>query len=202
MSVGSNDLFGPDARKVHEWKRDTEEEKRSGSLMSVIKETKLRRSLHHLKVVLHAPSPTGLLWTLSLDLGPKTHTINSRVSPFADLPNSPPTSLVRAHNPKIKPLTETRKPLPLTGPIPATKDNVVKPGSPKVPSQLALSTIKGRGVEVAGAGNRMDQLPVGGKLAHYQDHWKKLFPQHPKIVRKVSQGILIAFDDIPPSLLH
>ena len=27
MSVGGNDLFGPDARKVHEWKLDTEEEK-------------------------------------------------------------------------------------------------------------------------------------------------------------------------------
>ena len=51
-------------------------------------------------------------------------------------------------------------------------------------------------------GNRKDQLPVGGQLAHYQVHWRKLFPQHPKIVRKVSQGILIAFDDIPPSLLR
>ena len=56
--------------------------------------------------------------------------------------------------------------------------------------------------EVAKAGNRTDQLPVGGKLAHYQDHWKNLFPQHPEIVRKVSQGILIAFDDVPPSLLR
>ena len=27
MSIGGNDLFGPDARKVHEWKRDTDEEK-------------------------------------------------------------------------------------------------------------------------------------------------------------------------------
>ena len=27
MSLGGKDLFGPDARKVHEWKRDTEEEK-------------------------------------------------------------------------------------------------------------------------------------------------------------------------------
>ena len=26
MSVGGNDLFGPDARKVHEWKLDMEEE--------------------------------------------------------------------------------------------------------------------------------------------------------------------------------
>ena len=27
MSLGDNDLFGPDARKVHEWKRDTNEVK-------------------------------------------------------------------------------------------------------------------------------------------------------------------------------
>ena len=100
MSVGGNDLFGPDARKVHEWKRDTEEEK--------------------IKLI-------------------------SRVFDERD-----------------------------------QRDKA----------------------EVARAGNRIDQLPVGGKLAHYQDHWKKLFPQHPEIVRKVSQGILIAFDDVPPSLLR
>ena len=27
MSVGDYDLFGPDVRKVHEWQRDTDEEK-------------------------------------------------------------------------------------------------------------------------------------------------------------------------------
>ena len=27
MSVGGNDLFGPNARKMQEWKNDTEEEK-------------------------------------------------------------------------------------------------------------------------------------------------------------------------------
>ena len=27
MSLGGNDLFGPNARKVQEWKKDTEEEK-------------------------------------------------------------------------------------------------------------------------------------------------------------------------------
>ena len=43
---------------------------------------------------------------------------------------------------------------------------------------------------------------AGNRIDHYQDHWKKLFPQHPEIVRKVSQGILIAFDDVPPSLLR
>ena len=111
MSVGGKDLFDSDARKSMSGNGTLRKKRLSsspGSLMSVIKETKLRRSLPHLKVVLHAPSPTGLLWTLSLDLSPKTRTISSRVSPFADLPNSPPTSLVWTHNPKIKPLTETK----------------------------------------------------------------------------------------------
>ena len=51
------------------------------------------------------------------------------------------------------------------------------------------------------AANRNKQLPVEGKLVHFKDTWTKLFPQHPEIVRKVCQGILIAFDDVPPSLL-
>ena len=73
-----------------------------------------------------------------------------------------------------------------------------RPGAQRFP---VSSGVGGR-AEVARAGNRIDQLPVGGKLAHYQDHWRKLFLQHPEIVRKVSQGILIAFDDVPPSLLR
>ena len=39
-------------------------------------------------------------------------------------------------------------------------------------------------------------------LSQYQAHWTKLFPLHPEIVRKVSQGILIAFDDATLSLLR
>ena len=173
-----------------------------GCLMSESRETRLRRSLLHLTVVLHARSHIDLLWNLSLALGPKTLTTNSRTSPFVDLPNSPPTSLARAHNRSLRPSTETRKRLPLTGPITATKDNAVGTGSPRVPSQLAPFTRKVGEAEVARAKNRKDQLPDGGKLAHYQAHWTKLLPQHPEIVRKVSQGILIAFDDVPPSLLR
>ena len=56
--------------------------------------------------------------------------------------------------------------------------------------------------EAVKAANRNEQLPVGGKLVHFKDTWTKLFPQHPEIVRKVSQGILIAFDDVLPSLLR
>ena len=97
-----------------------------------------------------------------------------------------------------------RKRLPPTGALTTTKDNAIRTGSPRVPSQLAPFTRKigGGGAEVAWVENTKDQLPVGGKLAHYQAHWTNLFPQHPEIVRKVFQGILIAFDDVPPSLLR
>ena len=58
--------------------------------MSESRETRLRRSLLHLPVVLHARSHIDLLWNLSLALGPKTLTTNSRASPFVGLPNSSP----------------------------------------------------------------------------------------------------------------
>ena len=84
-----------------------------------------------------------------------------------------------------------------------TKDNAVGTGSPRTPSQLAPFTGKAGGGGGSGQGrNRKDQLPVGRKIALYQAHWTKLFPLHPEIVRKVSQGILIAFDDATPSLLR
>ena len=51
-------------------------------------------------------------------------------------------------------------------------------------------------------GNRNEQLPVGGKLVHFKDTWTNLFPQYTEIVRKISLGILIVFDDVPPSLLR
>ena len=69
-----------------------------------------------------------------------------------------------------------------------------------------LPTLPSTG-EVAGeaadkAGNRTGQLPVGGKLVHFTKTWTQQFPQHYEIVRKVSQGILLAFDDVPPQLLR
>ena len=73
---------------------------------------------------------------------------------------------------------------------------------PKVLSPLAPLPRKVGEAEAVRAANRKEQFPVGGKLVHFQDSWTKLFPQHPEIVRKVSQGILIAFDDVLPSLLR
>ena len=47
--------------------------------------------------------------------------------------------------------------------------------------------------------NMTDSLHVEGKLAHYQSRWLELFPQFPEIIRKISQGILIAFSDDAPT---
>ena len=44
MSVGGNDLFGPDARKVHEWKLDTEEEKLNSSPEFLMNENIAKKS--------------------------------------------------------------------------------------------------------------------------------------------------------------
>ena len=164
--------------------------------------TNPRRSLLHQKVVLHARSLINHLWMLYLDPNLRTLIIKNLVSPFRDLPSSLPTSPTREHSPCLKPSAETGTHLQLTGPIPVTRDSAVGTRSPKVLSPLAPLTRKVGEAEAARAANRKEQLPVGGKLVHFQDSWTKLFPQHPEIVRKVSQGILIAFDDVLPSLLR
>ena len=164
--------------------------------------TNLRRSLLHQKVVLHVRSLIDRLWMLHLDPNLRTLIIKNLVSPFGDLPSSPPTRLAREHSPSLKPSAETGTHLPLTGQIPVNKDSAVGTRSPKVISPLAPLTRKVGEAEAVRAANRKEQLPVGGKLVHFQDSWTKLFPQHPEIVQKVSQGILIAFDDVLPSLLR
>ena len=73
---------------------------------------------------------------------------------------------------------------------------------PKGPPSARPFNRRGRGAVAAKAVNRNDQLPVGGKLVQFKETWTQMFPQHHEIVRKVSQGILIAFDDVPPSLLR
>ena len=205
MPVGGNDLFGPDARKVHEWKLDTEEEK--VKLISRVFDER-----EHCDKSKKKPSssesrpPRSVAHRSPLDAlsRPKLRTliIKNLVSPFGDLPSSPPTRLAPEHSPSLKPSAETGTHLPITGPIPVNRDSTVGTRSPKVLSPFAPLTRKVGEVEAVRAANRKEQLPVGGKLVHFQDSWTKLFPQHPEIVLKVSQGILIAFEDVLPSLLR
>ena len=146
--------------------------------------TNLRRSLLHQKVVLRVRSLIDHLWMLYLDPNLRTLIIKNLVSPFGDLPSSLPTRLAREHRQSLKPSAETGTHLPLTGPIPVNRDSAVGTRSPKVLSPLAPLTRKVGEAEAARAANRKEQLPVGGKLVHFQDSWTKLFPQHPEIAGK------------------
>ena len=66
-------------------------------------------------------------------------------------------------------------------------------------SSLAPSTKEAAGV---GMGGRWWVGGWGWGLAQYQCHWVELFLQFPEMIRKISQGILIAFSDDAPTLLY
>ena len=156
--------------------------------------------------VLPDPWIIAPLWLASPNLSPKTLILRSQGSPFADSRSSPHTRPVRETNNGLSHSTETvltpHLP-PLTGMNPGTRDNGDRTKHQKVLRiQHVPSIEKVGGAEAVKAVNRNNQLLVGGKVAHFTDTWTQLFPQHQEIVRKVSHGILIAFDDVPPSLLR
>ena len=163
-----------------------------------------RRNLLPPNHVLPGRSIIALPWLVFHGPNPKTHIPRNQGSPFGDPLSSPPTRPVREINSDLRRTTETVLPHspPLTGMIPVTRDNVDKTKNPKVLSSLVPLTEEVGGAVAVKAANRNEQLPVGGKLVHFKDTWINLFPQHTEIVRKISLGILIAFDDVPPSLLR
>ena len=148
MSVGGNDLFGPDARKVHEWKLDTEEE--NVKLIARVFYERAQRDKSKKKPSSSDSRPPvwsriDRHWMLYRGPNLRTPTTQNLGSPFGDLPSSPPTRPAREHNKGLKRSAETDLPLPLTGLIPVTRDSVAKTRSPKVPSPLAPLTEKVRG---------------------------------------------------------
>ena len=146
MSVGGNDLFGPDARKVHKWKLVTEEE--NVKLIARVFYERAQRDKSKKK-----PSssdmrpPRSVVHRSPLDAlarpKPKDSYNQKPGSPFGDIPSSPPTRPAKEHNKGLKRSAETElPPPPLTGMIPVNRDNVPKTRSPTVPSPLAPLTEK------------------------------------------------------------
>ena len=135
--------------------------------------------------------------------GPRTLTSGPQVSPFrATLTSSPPSSPDNPLPPRVSLPVKTRN-LPNLPSVQAA-ENKVLPAEIRTVKDLnspAPSTKEG-GAEGEISANRTDSLPVGGKLAHYQAHWLELFLQFHKMIRKISQGILIAFSDDALTLLH
>ena len=175
--------------------------------MNGINEIRPKRNQLLLTPVLPVPWTIVLLWLDYPDRSLKIPIHRSLGSPFGDSTNNLPTRPAPATSLGLKTSIETdlMPPLLPTGMTPKTKDKGDKKKTPKALLQHVPSIEKvggGGGAEAAKAGNRTGQLPVGGKLVHFKETWTQHFPQHYEIVRKVSQGILIAFDDVPPSLLR
>ena len=112
MSVGGNDLFGPDARKVHEWKLDKEEE--NVKLISRVFDERAQRDKSKKKPspsdscpprsVAHRSPLDALSWPKPKD------SIKNLGSPYRDLPSSPPARLAREHSQSLKHSAETAPP--------------------------------------------------------------------------------------------
>ena len=206
MSVGGNDLFGPDARKVHEWKLDTEEE--NVKLISRVFYERAQRDKSKKK-----PSssdsrpPRSVTHRSPLDAlsrpKPKDSYNQKPGQSFRRPPKQSPYKARTGTQQKSQAFGRDRTASSSNRTDSCDQGQRRRDKEPKGPQSARPFNRKDRGgAEAVKAANRKEQLPVGGKLVHFKDTWTKLFPQHPEIVRKVSQGILIAFDDVLPSLLH
>ena len=183
--------------------KETLTKKMSNSLPeSLMKETKGISPKRN--PLLRNPVLLVLLWLDCLDRSPKTPIHRSLGSPFGDSPNHLHIRPALETSLGLRPTLETDQmspPLP-TGTTPETRAKEDKKRTLKDLLPTVPSTGKVAGEAADKAGNRTGQLPVGGKLVHFTKTWTQHFPQHYEIVRKVSQGILIAFDDVPPPLLR
>ena len=169
-------------------------------LMKEPNATSLRRSLLHQTVVLPLRSRIDRLWMLYRGPNLRTLTIKNLGSPFGDLQS--PYKARMGTQQKSQAFGRDRTASSSNRTDSRDQGQCRQDKEPKGPQSARPFNRKGRGAEAVKATNRKEQLPVGGKLVHFKETWTKLFPQHPEIVQKVSQGILIAFDDVLPSLLR
>ena len=142
MSVGGNDLFGPDARQIHEWKRDTEEEKIK-LISKVFDECDQRDKAKKKPSSSESHHPRSPSHRSPLDS-------ISRPKPKDSYNQQPGQSFRRP--PKQSPYKSRTGTQSKNQTFTRDKDNAVKTGTPNLPSQLALSTIKVAGVGWGGGG--------------------------------------------------
>ena len=198
MSVGGNDLFGPDARKMHERKLDTEEE--NVKLIACVFYERVQRDKSKKKPSSSDPRPPRSVDHQSPLAGltrpkPKDSYNQKPGQSFRRPPKQSPYK-ARTGNQQRSQTSNRDRPAPFSSNRNDSRDQGQRRQEKESKGPQSARP------EVVQAANRNEQLPVGGKLVHFKDTWTKLFSQHPEIVRKVSQGILIAFDDVLPSLLR
>ena len=200
MSLGDQDHFGPSARKVQEWGKDTEEEQVK-MISRMFEEWENRE-----KAARKKPAPSSAKPPRSLAHHSPHHPHKSKDS----YQRPPGQSSHKAHpsssSAKGQPYTKDRKHASQQsrsrGWNQSAGQNSTSRDKDKEPQQGCSFYKKGRG---RGGNNqrKYDRIAsCGGKLSPYQPRWTELFSQYPEIIKKISQGILIAFCDEAPSLLY
>ena len=208
MEVGGNDLFGPNARQVHEWKRDTDEE--NVKLIARVFDERNQRDKTKKKPASSESRPPRFMDHRSPLAGlsrpkPKDSYSQKPGQSFRRQPKQSPYKARSDNQSRSQNFNRDRLNVSSSSNQNDSRDQGQRrqEKDPKGPSSTRpFNRRGGGGADAAKAGNRTGQLPVGGKLVHFKETWTQHFPQHYEIVRKVSQGILIAFDDVPPSLLR
>ena len=207
MEVGGNDLFGPNAKQVHEWKRDTEEENvklitrvfdernqwDKSNKKPTSSESRPPRSMDHRSPLAGLSRPK-----------PKDSYSQKPGQSFRRQPKQSPYKARSGNQQRPQNFNRDRPNASSSSNRNDSRDQGRRrqDKDSKGPSSARPFNRKGRGAEAVKAVNRNGQFSVGGKLVHFKETWTQNFPQHYEIVRKVSEGILIAFDDVPPSLLR
>ena len=213
MSLGGHDLFGPNARHVHEWCKDTEEEQVK-MISRVFDERQQCDKAAHKKSSTSSSSsrpPRSMAHKSPLD---SLHPHRPQDS-YQRPPGQPfrrdqgKQSSNKAHHsssnrgqPYNKDKKSTSQQSHNSGNTQSSGQNLNRRDEDKPSQQGRSSFKKGRGGGNSNHKNRTGLLPVWGKLCRYQARWSELFPQFPEIVRKISQGIFISFFDEAPSLLY
>ena len=205
LLIGGNDLFGPLAPKVEDLRKDPQVENVL-LLAEAIEQMKgLRPKALCWRHVLLGPWLTSIPWTWPAPNKPETPTLEllpgscqvpgdgrwivSGTSSRPILSQSPERS--SSPRTRLQHLIQHH----LNNRVTETSDLQI------IRTVLALLSFP-KGMVDPVTSPRNSQLLVGGKLATFHHQWAQHFPNQHKLIRKVSQGLLISFWDEAPPLLH
>ena len=176
MSVGGNNLFGPDARKVHEWKRDIEEEKIK-LISRVFDERDQRDKAKKKPSSSESRPPRSLSHRSPLDSiswpKPKDSYNQQQGQSFRRPPKQSPYKSRTGTQSKNQTFNGDKKTSSSNRSDTRDQGQRCQDREPKGSQSARPFHKKGRGAEVARAGNRIDQLPVGGESSPLPESLEK-----------------------------
>ena len=215
MSIGGNDIFGPDAHRVTEWKKDPATESAMLIATTVDEQAKASRKLCHPTSSSSRP-PRSMAHQSPLDATPAPMSRESyhrpagpyqpRNDPYKGSGNNKSQNR-QSYKQHYSGYCAKGKQQPKDQSNSCQSQNRSEASScqdkDRKTSQQSrnFKSKKGR-EEAVDSSPRTNQLLVGGKLTLFKPLWSELFPDNPEMIRKISKGILIAFRNDYPTLLR